>query len=277
MSTRRKFQIASFTASVMMLLNVFSRPLGIPEAAQWVLIIGVFVPLGLLIVYSRRLRSERALGAAAQRPALRSARAVLVTAWVCGVACALAAPFWLPIAGAGVGTRGNVAIGVITAIVLSVVFGIRLKRTPNQPATGQRPWLLGNADAPLPVIDDPFLGRMAWSSEGEAWVGVRDGIRFGLHRDREIGPAPELMAYAKAVLADSTWLFSDFEREKQKWSTRVPPSAQAELANLKIGMISFSMRKGRGFIFAEVDGGIDGRCWRILWLHRKCDGLGFDS
>jgi len=40
MTTRTKLNVASLTSSVMMLLNVFSHPLGIPEGAQWALRIG---------------------------------------------------------------------------------------------------------------------------------------------------------------------------------------------------------------------------------------------
>lgn len=132
MSTRTKLQIVLLTASVMMLLNVFSRPLGIPETAQWILMIGLFVPLGLLVGFIRQLKSERAAGVVERTPSRQNPRTALIAAWACGVACSLAAPLWLPITGVSVGTRGDLVIGAVTALVLSAIFAIRLKRTPNK-------------------------------------------------------------------------------------------------------------------------------------------------
>lgn len=132
-------------------------------------------------------------------------------------------------------------------------------------------------EAPVPEIDDPHWGRLTWSALDESWIGVRNGVRFALSRDKAPMPTPELLAYASEVIADPKWLLADFEQEKEKWRLRVPANRRDELEALRIGTIHFSLRNGRRFIFADVDGGHDGRCWRIMWLDRQCDGLGFDT
>ena len=59
MTTRTKLYITGYTASAMMMLNVFSKPLHIPEAFKWVLSIGVFIPLGLALYYIKRQKQEK--------------------------------------------------------------------------------------------------------------------------------------------------------------------------------------------------------------------------
>jgi len=130
---------------------------------------------------------------------------------------------------------------------------------------------------PLPSIDDPQLGHMAWSKDDEAWVGTHGGMQFGLAYEREAAPTPGLLAYAREVLADPNWLANTLEEEKKSWAPKVPPSVKTELAALRFGLVYFSMHKDHGYIFATVDGGGDNRSWRIEYHGRKCDGLGFDT
>ncbi len=66
MTTRAKLNIASLTASTMMMLNVFSKPLGIPQAVQWVLILGAFAPLALVFRYLKILKQEKAMASQKQ-------------------------------------------------------------------------------------------------------------------------------------------------------------------------------------------------------------------
>ena len=54
MTTRTKHYIAINTASMMGLLNVFSKPLHISETFQWVLILGMFMPLGLTFYFIKK-------------------------------------------------------------------------------------------------------------------------------------------------------------------------------------------------------------------------------
>ncbi len=58
MKTRSKLYIASYTASLMMLANVFSKPLRIPEPLTWVLLLGVFIPLALIFRFIKQLKLE---------------------------------------------------------------------------------------------------------------------------------------------------------------------------------------------------------------------------
>jgi hypothetical protein len=106
---------------------------------QWALIIGVLIPLGSIFHYSKKLKEERAsdavrVGVPASEisAAQKNIRKRFIVIWVCVAAYSLAAPVWLPITGVTLGVRGNFLIGVVTAVVVSVIFAIRLKKMPNQ-------------------------------------------------------------------------------------------------------------------------------------------------
>jgi hypothetical protein len=135
MSTRTKLYITSYTASAMMLLNVFSKPLHIPEAFQWVLIVGAFVPLGLMFYFIKQQKLERQAQPVSTDAAARSVtdprhstKQRLILLMVLGSAVGLCAPFWMPLTGTTLGVRGDLACGIITAVVVCVIFGIRLRR-----------------------------------------------------------------------------------------------------------------------------------------------------
>ena len=149
-----------------------------------------------------------------------------------------------------------------------------------------RPWdnmrffkkLSEKEEDPVPVVNDPQLGRMEWSEDDEAWVGTHGGFRFALAYERKATPTPPLLSYAKEVLSNPVWLERTLEEEKKRWASKVPPSGRDELATLKFGLIYFSIHKDRGpYIFAIVEGGGDDRSWRIEYHNRQCDGLGFDT
>jgi hypothetical protein len=135
MASRSKLYLAMLVASVMTWLNVLSHPLGIPFGVQLALEIGVFIPLGLVFVYNRRMRNERKVGEAQKtaavekplRPSLRAGKGFLGI-WVCAVLFSLAAPLWLPITGNDLGVRTNLLVGFITAVVVSCVFFWGLRR-----------------------------------------------------------------------------------------------------------------------------------------------------
>ncbi len=138
--------------------------------------------------------------------------------------------------------------------------------------------LFEKGEPPVPVVDDPQLGRLEWSEDDEAWVGTHRGFRFALAYERKATPAPPLLSYAKEVLNDPGWLERTLEEEKNRWAAKAPPSVQHELAGLRFGLIYFSIHKHRGpCIFAIVEGGEDDRSWRIEYHDRQCDGLGFDT
>ena len=135
MTTRTKLIITSYTASAMMLLNVFSKPLHIPEAFQWVLIIGVFVPLGLMFYFIKQQKLERQtqptsaeLAARPVTDARQSTKRRLILLMALGSAVGLCAPFWMPLTGSTLGTRGDFICGVITVALVCSIFGFRLRR-----------------------------------------------------------------------------------------------------------------------------------------------------
>lgn len=156
MTTRTKLNLSSFVASAMIFLNVFSHPLGIPEGFQWVLIFGVVVPLGLTFRYIKKLKEEKVPGDMAgnrtsidARGSRRAVNRRLVMVWLIAVGVGLGTPFWLPITGVSRGFRSDFIVGVVTAVVVSIIFGIRLWKISNQgprptpsavtPAAGQPP------------------------------------------------------------------------------------------------------------------------------------------
>lgn len=135
MTTRTKLYITSYTASAMMLLIVFSKPLYIPAAFQWVLIIGAFVPLGLTFYLVRQQKLERqaqpaSAESAVQPPtdARQSTKRRLILLMVPGSVVGLCAPLWLPMTGSTLGVRGDFICGIITVAVVWAIFGFRLKR-----------------------------------------------------------------------------------------------------------------------------------------------------
>jgi hypothetical protein len=138
-------------------------------------------------------------------------------------------------------------------------------------------WLFGTDEAPIPAIDDPVLGRLVWSKEDEAWIGRHRGVQIALSYERKAMPSPALLAFARESLVDPDWLLRSLEDEKKKWASRIPLSAKDELSALRLGLVSFSMPKGKRFIFGSVEGDGDERSWRIMYLDGKCEGLGFDT
>ena len=114
-----------------MLLNVFSKPLGIPEVFQWVLIIGVFIPLGLTFYFIKKQKQEKLAQPVLTEPAndqRKSAKMRLVYMMVLGSAFSLSSPFWMPLTGTTLGIRRDFICGVITAVVICTIFGFRLRR-----------------------------------------------------------------------------------------------------------------------------------------------------
>ena len=134
MPARTKLNIASIAASIMMTLNVFSKPLHIPEIFQWVLMIGVFAPLYLVFRYIKQLKLEKASseGAAVKVDAAEKEKSAtkkrLFWAMALSVAGSLASPFWLPLTGTTLGIKGDVVVGVITACIVILIIGTRIRK-----------------------------------------------------------------------------------------------------------------------------------------------------
>jgi hypothetical protein len=135
MKTRAKLYIASYTASLMMLANVFSKPLHIPEPLTWVLLIGVFIPLSLTFRFIKQLKLEAQAqplpAVASGRPATdpqRIAQRNLILVAVVGSAGGLCSPLWLPLTGTTLGTLGDFICGIITAAVVCAIAAFRWKQ-----------------------------------------------------------------------------------------------------------------------------------------------------
>jgi hypothetical protein len=135
MTTRTKLNITLASTSVMMFLNVFSAPLHISKGFQLVLTLGVFIPVGLIFYFNKKQRQEKrelsvTSGVAAQ-PALdekRRAKRTFILMMVLGAIVGLCSPFWLPLTGTSLGTRGDLICGIITAMIVCAIFGFRLRK-----------------------------------------------------------------------------------------------------------------------------------------------------
>jgi hypothetical protein len=119
----------------MMLLNVFSKPLHIPELLQWVLIIGVFVPLVLIFRFTKELRRAKAgapdtVDATTPSPTeiRKKTRRRLILMMAYGCCIGLCSPLWLPLTGTTLGTRGDLLVGIATAAIVCTIFGFRLRK-----------------------------------------------------------------------------------------------------------------------------------------------------
>ena len=118
----------------MMMLNVFSKPLHISEAFQWVLIIGVFVPIALTfhwIKVPKREKAEAEMGKpAADSPAelQKKMKNRLLLMLAIGSIIGLCAPLWLPLTGTTLGARGDFVVGLFTVGIVATIFGLRLRK-----------------------------------------------------------------------------------------------------------------------------------------------------
>lgn len=133
MTTNTKLGISVYTSSAIGLLNVFSKPLHIPEAFQWVLVIGLFIPLGFTFYFIKKLKIERQLASAeaAAPPAAdpkQKIRRNLILMMVLGSAAGLCSPLWMPLTRTTLGVRGDSICGIITAAIVCTIFGLRLRK-----------------------------------------------------------------------------------------------------------------------------------------------------
>ena len=135
MTTRTKLYIASLTSSIMMLLNAFSKPLYIPEEVKLGLSLGFFIPLALMFRYAKRLKQEHTITIQNETEINKVAinpkrkirnRLLLIMALV--VTVCLATPFWKPLTGTSLGMKGDLFVGMITAAIVCIIIGIRLRK-----------------------------------------------------------------------------------------------------------------------------------------------------
>jgi hypothetical protein len=139
-TTRTKLNITVYITCIMMLLNVFSKPLHIPEPFQWALIIGVFVPIGLTFYFIKVQKREKAEASgtgktvgnsAAANPATEQQKKTkqhLLLGMGSGCVIGLCAPLWLPLTGTTLGPKGNFVVGLITVAICYPIFSLRLRK-----------------------------------------------------------------------------------------------------------------------------------------------------
>ena len=135
MTTRAKLNLSSCTASTMLLLNVFSKRLEIPEPFQWILLLGVFIPLGLTFYFIKKQKQEKLASAGSTdatpqtaSESVKKARNRLILIMVIGVVVGLCSPFWMPLTGTSSGPVVDLICGLITAAIVCIIFGLRLRK-----------------------------------------------------------------------------------------------------------------------------------------------------
>jgi hypothetical protein len=114
---------------------VFSKRLEIPEPFQWILLLGVFIPLGLTFYFIKKQKQEKLAPAdstdatpqAAAEP-VKKARRRLILIMVIGVVIGLCSPFWMPLTGTTSGPVVDLICGLITAAIVCIIFGLRLRK-----------------------------------------------------------------------------------------------------------------------------------------------------
>jgi len=144
MNIQKKRQIAQIAIIVCMLLIVlfipFSKMLNIPDSLQWVPLILVWLPLYLVFRYNKKMKEEKAIDTGSKNLDInavnatrRKVRKNFLLIWALVVLFSLASPLWLPFTmGENRGILFNFMIGLFTAILISVVFGIRLRKMNKQ-------------------------------------------------------------------------------------------------------------------------------------------------
>jgi len=147
MTTRTKLNIASFTASAMSFLIVGSHLLALPQPVHWALLILIWIPLGLIFTYTKKIKEGRAgeiaagiLPASKVEDDQRKGRKRLIVIWICMVPFTMSTPLWMPfVSGISLGLLGDVGVSIITLAMISVIFWIQLKKIPKQrPPPSQR-------------------------------------------------------------------------------------------------------------------------------------------
>jgi hypothetical protein len=136
MTTRTKITICSYTATIMMLLIVFSKPLNIPELFHRVMIVGVLIPLALMFHFIKAQKKEQAEESTPETPLSASSNELvqkkkknqIILMIVAGTAVGLSCPLWLPLTGSSLGAQGDLFAGLITAVIVLAILGPQLRK-----------------------------------------------------------------------------------------------------------------------------------------------------
>ena len=135
MTTQFKLQVSICALFIVSMLDLFSKPLHVPETVKWVLPLAIFILLGIILYWAKAQKQERQQQIVTDddfarwlRESQQRTKRGLITLMVLGVAVGLCAPLWLPLTGASLGSLGNLGCGIVTAIVICVICSIRLSR-----------------------------------------------------------------------------------------------------------------------------------------------------
>lgn len=132
MTARTTCNLSLAAASTLLLLNLFSRPLGISGEMRQLVICAAIVPLVLFFAYLKKAKEEVEIGGASIGAARTRARSRLIAIWVCLVPFTLSFPFWLPrLSGVSLGRVGDFVISFATLLVVSLILWIQLRKLPN--------------------------------------------------------------------------------------------------------------------------------------------------
>lgn len=130
-------------------------------------------------------------------------------------------------------------------------------------------------EGPRKRYEDAVLGPMVWSEDDEAWAGEHGGLKYLLAYEGRATPGDELLGYARMVLADPQAFVRAVERAKADAAAENPWLAD-EIAELRVGVLYFS-HQGTPGILAGLEGGKEGRSWRVEFGEEGCAGIGFDT
>lgn len=119
---------------MILLVTTFSTPLHLPTTAFWILqTAAILMYVAFFILRRRASRAASAPASADLAPsagtdARRAAiRRNLAIAWAIAMVVALLAPLWLPIAGSQLSAGGNLTTGLVIAVIVSAIFGLRAR------------------------------------------------------------------------------------------------------------------------------------------------------
>jgi hypothetical protein len=138
--------------------------------------------------------------------------------------------------------------------------------------------LFKRGEPPTPMVHDSVLGELKWSEDDEAWHGSYRGRVFSVAYDGSPMPSPRVLAYAREILDDPSWLETSLAQAKAEAAKDFSDFYAAELQALTLGEVHLFVNDRRGeCIIAILDGGKDDRAWRIEFTGKRCEGIGFDD
>lgn len=130
-------------------------------------------------------------------------------------------------------------------------------------------------------IEDPILGRLAWSEDDEAWVS--NAIHGDLGFEFQISGTPEpdnkLLAHAAEIVRTkddfAARVLNYVKSEAETVRSLRPYKEEIEGLQIERVCLFWPERPDDGMI--SLSGGRDYRLWRCDYIARQPKGLGFDS